>query len=219
MTLDLFWYFVIILSILAYAVLDGFDLGVGLLHLLTKKDEHRRTFLNAIGPVWDGNEVWLVIVIGALFAGFPAVYATILSAFYLPVMILLMGLILRAVSIEFRSKREGASWRRNWDFLFAFGSLVIGFGVGVVLGNLIEGLPLDENYVFQGTFWSLFTLPSVLIGLMTLSLFAMHGAIYLVMKTEGALHEMIRRKIPLAISVFIFFYLTARFKVFVANCN
>ena len=209
MTLDIIWYLVIALAVICYAVLDGFDLGVGLLHLIAKNDNDRRIFLNAIGPVWDGNEVWLVIVIGALFAGFPAVYATLLSAFYIPVMILLMGLMLRAVSIEFRSKKDSHIWRHSWDILFALGSLVISFGVGMALGNLIHGIPLNENYVYTGTFWTFFHPYPVIVGLTTTALFAMHGAIYLVMKTTGELHDQIRRWVPVSIAIFITMYIIA----------
>ncbi len=209
MTLEIIWYLIIITAVVAYAILDGFDLGVGILHLFTKKDNDRRVFLNSIGPVWDGNEVWLVIVIGALFAGFPSVYATLLSTFYIPVMILLMGLMFRAVSIEFRSKKETPRWRKNWDILFAFGSLVIAFGIGITLGNLIHGLPLDENQVFVGSFSDFIHPYAVIVGLTTVALFAMHGAIFLVMKTEGELHDRIRSWVPRCIAIFIFMYLVA----------
>lgn len=162
--------------------------------------------MNAIGPVWDGNEVWLVIVAGALFAGFPEVFATLLSTFYLPVMVLLMGLIFRAVSIEFRSKNDSVMWRKSWDFLFAFGSCIIAFGIGVVLGNLIHGLPLDENHNFIGSFRDFFHPYALLVGLMTVALFSMHGSIYLVMKTSGEVHERLRKLVPRTIGFFIVLY-------------
>lgn len=207
MNLELIWYFVIILAIICYAVLDGFDLGVGLLHPFTKSDREKRIFLNAIGPVWDGNEVWLVVVGGALFAGFPEVFATLFSTFYTPVMLLLMGLMFRAVSIEFRSKRESKRWRSNWDWVFFLGSLVISFGVGVVLGNLIQGLPLNEDHIFVGSFSDFIRPYSLLVGVMTVALFAMHGAIYLVMKTEGKLHDQIRSWVPKLIAAFLLMFL------------
>ena len=118
---------------MGYAVLDGFDLGVGMLHLFSKKDQERRLMLNSIGPVWDGNEVWLVTAGGAVFAGFPDVYATFCSAFYVPIMILLAALIFRAVAIEFRSKQPMAWWRWTWDFFFSFGSLIIALALGISL--------------------------------------------------------------------------------------
>jgi len=206
MTLDVLWYFVIILSLICYAVLDGFDLGVGSLHLFTKKDEYRRVFLNAIGPVWDGNEVWLVIVGGALFAGFPEVYATLCSGFYNMIMILLCGLIFRAVAIEFRSKHESPSWRHLWDTVFCIASLVISFGIGFVLGNLIQGIPLDETKNFAGSFSDFFHPFSFLVGILTIALFMMHGSIFLLMKTEGKLHNQLRSWVYRCIAFFIIAY-------------
>jgi cytochrome d ubiquinol oxidase subunit II len=191
-TLALVWYLVIGVSVIFYVCLDGFDLGVGIMNFFTGKDEERRIFLNAIGPVWDGNEVWLVIVGGALFAGFPDVYATLFSGFYNLCMILLAGLIFRAVAIEFRSKRESMRWRLIWDAVFSFSSLVISFGLGVTLGNLIIGIPLNENGDFVGSFALFFRPFPLLIGVFTISLLMMHGAIYLAMKTEGELHQRLR---------------------------
>lgn len=193
--------FVILLA--GYAVLDGFDLGVGILHLFSKKDEERRLMLNSIGPVWDGNEVWLVTAGGALFAGFPDVYATITSAFYMPVMILLSGIIFRAVAIEFRSKQPMAWWRWTWDVLFTLASLIIAFVLGVALGNLIRGIPLDDQKEFIGDVSSLFDPYALMVGVLTISLFTMHGAIYLMMKTEGEFHEKMRRWVNPSIIFFI----------------
>jgi cytochrome bd ubiquinol oxidase subunit II len=207
LTLAIMWYFVIGLCVVFYVVLDGFDLGVGILHFFTRKDEDRRVFLNAIGPVWDGNEVWLVIVGGALFAGFPDVYATLFSGFYNLCMILLAGLIFRAVAIEFRSKRESMRWRFTWDAVFSLASLIIAFGVGLAMGNLISGIPLNENKDFIGSFSFFFRPYPLLIGLFTVSLLTMHGSIYLAMKTEKALRERIRRWAEKAIAFFLFLYL------------
>lgn len=205
--LETIWYLVIFFSVVCYAMLDGFDLGVGMVHPFAKKDVERRLFLNAIGPVWDGNEVWIVIIGGALFAGFPEVFATVFSAFYIPTMVLLCGLIFRAVSIEFRSKRQSVLWRRTWDATFSIGSYVIAFGVGVVLGNLIEGLPLNATHDFVGTF-SVFLRPySLLVGVVAVALFMTHGVIYLVMKTEGEIHDSLRRWTPRCITFFIVSYL------------
>ena len=207
MTLALLWYFVIGLCVVFYVVLDGFDLGVGILHFFTRKDEERRVFLNAIGPVWDGNEVWLVIVGGALFAGFPEVYATLFSGFYNLCMILLAGLIFRAVAIEFRSKREAIGWRYTWDAIFSIASLIIAFGIGLSMGNLIEGVPLNENKDFTGTFSLFFRPYPILVGLFTVSLLIMHGAIYLAMKTEKTLQQRIRKWAKRTIALFITMYL------------
>lgn len=203
MNLEILFYLVILVSIICYATLDGFDLGVGMLHLFTKTDHDRRVMLNSIGPVWDGNEVWLVIVGGALFAGFPEVFATLFSAFYIPTMILLMGLMFRAVSIEFRSKRESPQWRKNWDIFFFSGSLIIAFGLGLVLGNVIKGLPLNEHKVFVGSFSDFIHPYGIVLGVTAVALFCMHGAIYLVMKTEGQLHDQIRKWVPRCIAFFI----------------
>ncbi len=206
MTLETIWYFVVIVAMIAYAVLDGFDLGVGALHLFTKKDLDRRIFLNAIGPVWDGNEVWLVIIVGALFAGFPDVYAVSLSAFYNIVMLFLCALIFRAVGIEFRSKHSSLRWRKFWDAVFSFSSIAIAFGAGILLGNLIEGIPINQERDFVGSFTDFWGAYPVLVGMTTLALFTMHGAIYLVMKTEGELHEKIRVWVNYAIIFFILLY-------------
>lgn len=206
MTLDTIWYLVIIACMICYAILDGFDLGVGSLHLLTKKDEERRVFLNAIGPFWDGNEVWLVIVLGALFAGFPAAFATLLSAFYNLVMLLLFSLIFRAVAIEFRSKHPSRKWRQMWDVTFCIASVGIAFGIGLVLGNLVQGIPLNEQQDFVGTFTDFFSPYTILLGCTSVALFTMHGSIYLTMKTDGDLHEKLRKWVNPCIFVFIAFY-------------
>jgi cytochrome d ubiquinol oxidase subunit II len=205
-TLQFSWFTIFVILLAGYALLDGFDLGVGMLHLFSKEDEERRLMLNSIGPVWDGNEVWLVTAGGALFAGFPDVYATLSSAFYIPVMLLLFGLIFRAVAIEFRSKQPMAIWRWTWDVIFSLASLIISLGLGVVLGNLIIGIPLDEQKEFTGTFLSLLSPYALLVGLMTTSLFAMHGSIFLMMKTEGNFHEKMRSFVNPCIIFFVMTY-------------
>ena len=206
MDFNVLWYLVIAVSILFYIALDGFDLGVGALHLLARNDNQRRIFLNAIGPVWDGNEVWIVIVMGGLFAGFPNVYATLFSGFYTLLMFLIAGLMFRAAAIEFRSKRESKFWRSLWDVVFAFSSILVGFVVGLLVGNLIQGMPLNEQQDYTGGFTDFLTPYTILTGVTAVSLFAMHGAIYLCMKTEGATHEVVRRWINPAIGVFVLFY-------------
>ena len=200
------WFTIFVILLIGYAILDGFDLGVGLLHLFSTKDEERRVMLNSIGPVWDGNEVWLVTAGGALFAGFPDIYATMLSAFYIPVMALLAGLIFRAVAIEFRSKQPMRWWRWTWDIVFFVGSFVISFMLGIILGNLIQGIPLDANKEFIGTEQDIFHPYSFLVGLLTLSLFAMHGSIYILMKTEGEFHDKMRGWTNPSIIFFIILY-------------
>ena len=181
------WFLVFGAVITGYAILDGFDLGAGALHLFLKKEESRRIALNAIGPVWDGNEVWLVIGGGALFAGFPVAYAAIFSAFYVPFMVFIIGLIYRAVAIEFRSKEAGRIWRATWDFVYFFSCTVVTLSLGLMLGNVALGIPLDANHEFAGDWLDFFNPFSILVALTTLALFMMHGAIFLTMKTENRL--------------------------------
>jgi cytochrome d ubiquinol oxidase subunit II len=204
--LEFSWFTIFVVLLIGYAILDGFDLGVGMLHLFAQKDEERRTMLNSIGPVWDGNEVWLVTAGGALFAGFPDIYATMLSAFYIPVMTLLFGLIFRAVAIEFRSKKKMMWWRWTWDTLFFLGSILIALMLGIVIGNLIRGIPLDVNKEFTGSIETIFNPYAFLVGLLTISLFAMHGSIYILMKTEGEFHDKMRTRMNPCIIFFIIMY-------------
>jgi cytochrome d ubiquinol oxidase subunit II len=182
------WFLVFGAVITGYAILDGFDLGAGALHLFLKKEESRRIALNAIGPVWDGNEVWLVIGGGALFAGFPVAYAAIFSAFYIPFFIFLIGLIWRAVAIEFRSKEPGKIWRLTWDVIYSFACIVIALSLGLMLGNVALGMSLNEQQEFNGNWLSFFNPFSIMVAVTTLALFMMHGAIYLAMKTENRLY-------------------------------
>lgn len=207
--LQFIWFTAFVVLMTGYAILDGFDLGVGMLHLFSKKDEERRLMINAIGPIWDGNAVWLVTSGGALFAGFPAVYATIFSAFYMPVMFLLSGLIFRAVAIEFRSKQPMSWWRWLWDIMFSIASLTVSFTFGILMGNLVRGIPLNEEGEFIGDFFSLFHPYALLIGGLVVSLFLMHGVIYIIMKTENELHDRMRAWVNPAIILFILFYITA----------
>ncbi len=149
--------------------------------------------LNAIGPVWDGNEVWLVTGGGALFAAFPHVYATVFSGFYLALMLLLVMLIFRAVAIEFRSKQQKAWWRKTWDISFSVASLASSLLLGIALGNIAWGVPLRADHEFAGTFLGLLNPYAILVGVTTVALFMMHGSIYLVLKSEGAFHNQVRR--------------------------
>lgn len=200
------WFTVFVLLLIGYAILDGFDLGVGMLHLFARKDQERRLMLNSIGPVWDGNEVWFVTAGGALFAGFPDIYATMLSAFYTPVMLLLSGLIFRAVAIEFRSKQPMPWWRWTWDIVFFLGSLLISLMLGMTVGNLIRGIPLDAHKEFTGTLDTILHPYAFLVGFLTVSLFLMHGSIYILMKTEGEFHDKMRRWTNPCIIFFIIMY-------------
>ena len=209
MDYNLLWFVLVGVLFSGYAMLDGFDLGVGTLILGIKDDHERRMFYNAIGPVWDGNEVWLVTGGGALFAAFPAVYATVFSGFYLAFMLLLFALIFRAVAIEFRSKEPWTWWRRWWDRGFCAGSTGAGLLIGVAMGNIVWGVPLDSRGEFAGTFLSLLHPYALLMGVTTVALFMMHGALYLHMKTEGTLQVRVREWInPLIITFIVCYSLT-----------
>ncbi len=207
MDLNLFWFVMLGILLTGYAILDGFDLGVGILHLFVRKDEERRVFMNSIGPIWDGNEVWLVTFGGAMFAAFPDVYATVFSGFYTPFMVLLFALIFRAVSMEFRSKRENRQWRSFWDFSFFAGSTLATFLFGVAVGNAMVGMPIGPDKEFQGATLDLVKPYPVLIGCFAVVTFAMHGALYLYLKTEGALQERIHGWMWRTFGIFLVFYL------------
>jgi cytochrome bd ubiquinol oxidase subunit II len=206
--LNTIWFLLVGALLAGYAVLDGFDLGVGILHLFVDRDEERRVFINAIGPVWDGNEVWLVTGGGALFAAFPAVYAGVFSGFYPAMMLLLVALIFRAVAIEFRSKQPMRWWRHAWDVSFSAASFLGSFLMGVAFGNVIRGIPLDARGEYLGGFLALLNPYALLTGLTTVALFAMHGAIYLVLKTEGEIQAKVRGWVNNAIIAFVICYAT-----------
>lgn len=188
-TLCQIWFALLGVLLIGYAILDGFDLGVGILHLLGRGDRERRMLMNSIGPLWDGNEVWLVTFGGAMFAAFPNAYATIFSGFYIAFMALLFALIFRAISMEFRSKTVSAAWRGFWDVCFTASSLVASLLFGVAVGNGMIGIPLDRDMEFAGSFFDLLNPYSLLVGLFTASMFAMHGAIYVYLKTESDLQN------------------------------
>ncbi|HCW64018.1 MAG: cytochrome d ubiquinol oxidase subunit II [Leeuwenhoekiella sp.] len=185
------WWFLVIGGLFSgYAILDGFDFGAGAWHLFFKKELNRRIALNAVGPVWDGNEVWLVIGGGALFAGFPVMYATLFSSLYIPFMLFLIFIIFRAISIEFRGKEEMLWWRKLWDVCYSISSIMLAFLLGVVLGNVLQGFAIGENYQYTGSGFFEFLNPyAIMTGVTTLALFMAHGAIYLLLKTEGAMFE------------------------------
>lgn len=193
MDLNTTWFLLIGVLLTVYAILDGFDLGVGVLHLFSRDDRERRLNLTAIGPVWDGNEVWLITGAGALFAAFPRVYATVFSSFYLAFMLLLLALIFRAVSFEFRSQVDSPGWRRCWDWAFGLGSLMPALLYGVAVGNILRGIPLNEEGVFTGSFRGLLNPYALLLGLLSLIMFTMHGAAYMTLKTNGELQERMKK--------------------------
>ncbi len=192
-TLAVIWFGLLGILLIGYVVLDGFDLGVGILHPFAPADRDRRILMNAIGPLWDGNEVWLVTFGGALFAAFPVAYATVFSAFYEPFMLLLVALIFRAVSLEFRSKVKAVRWRRLWDFGFFGGSFLAAFLLGAAGGRTMLGIPMNQTLhtALDLSDW-LAPLP-LLVGALTVALFAMHGAIFLLLKTEAELQARMRK--------------------------
>lgn len=203
MSLQVIWFVLYVAIISGYAILDGFDLGVGMLSLfVARTDEQRRLILNSIGPVWDGNEVWLVLGGGALFAAFPIVYASLFSGFYLAMMLVLLVLILRTVAIEFRSKRESPRWRSLWDWVFAISSFGITILLGVALGNVIRGVALDEAGVMDVSLAGLLNPFSLAVAVTGVAMFALHGGIFLSQKVEGDLLERITALVPRLMLVF-----------------
>ena len=188
----LLWFVLLGVLLTGYAILDGFDLGVGMIHVfVTDDDTERRLVINSIGPLWDGNEVWLVTFGGALFAALPEAYATVFSGFYLPFMLLLVMLIFRAAAIEFRSKVQEPRWRTLWDRAFTVASFGATFLMGVAVGNLVWGVPMEAHMIRMSVLQQLHPY-AIGMGLLSVALFAMHGSIYLYLKTEGALQEKVR---------------------------
>ncbi|MEM1058262.1 MAG: cytochrome d ubiquinol oxidase subunit II [Verrucomicrobiota bacterium] len=210
-SLNATWFLLVGILFAGYAILDGFDLGVGMLNLLGKSDHDRRILYNSIGPVWDGNEVWLVTGGGSLFAAFPVVYAGVFSGFYIAFMLLLFCIILRAVAIEFRSKEAWGWWRRTWDYAFFLSSGVSSLLIGVAVGNIVHGVPMDAQGNYTGTFLDLLNPYSLLLGVTTVALFLMHGCIYVVLKTEGDLQNQFRRYVNNFIIFFIICYAITSF--------
>jgi cytochrome bd ubiquinol oxidase subunit II len=190
MTLEIFWFCLIAVLWGGYFVLEGFDFGVGmLLPFLPRKEGERSAMLQTIGPVWDGNEVWLVVAAGATFAAFPAWYATMFSGFYIALLLVLFFLIVRVVSFEWRGKSESPRWRAMWLWANAAGSAGIALIWGIALASLIHGVPLDSDGDYTGTFWDLFSGYTVLAGLAFVLVFAFHGASFLTLRTTGDLCE------------------------------
>jgi cytochrome d ubiquinol oxidase subunit II len=203
MWLDNLWFGLFVAIVAGYLILDGFDLGVGmLLPFLARDDTERRLVLNSIGPIWDGNEVWLVVAGGVLFAAFPIVYAALLSGFYWAMMLLLIGLILRAVAIEFRGKREGRAWRATWDYVFFVSSLALAVLLGVAFGNIVSGVPLNAGgQVVIGSLLDVLHPFALVFGLVTVAMLALYGAVFLDLKTDGAIEARARRAMaPLAVA-------------------
>jgi cytochrome d ubiquinol oxidase subunit II len=193
MDLNTVWFLLIGVLFVGFFFLEGFDYGVGiLLPFLGRNDQQRRMIINAIGPFWDANEVWLITAGGAMFAAFPNWYATMFSGFYLPLVLMLVALIARGAAFEFRSKHEGDRWRRVWDGLIFVGSLLPALLWGVALGNLLLGVPIDSSMTYVGGFFGLLNPYALSWGLTTLIVFTLHGAIFLSLKIDGDLGEAAR---------------------------
>ncbi|SMB92495.1 cytochrome bd-I ubiquinol oxidase subunit 2 apoprotein [Thermanaeromonas toyohensis ToBE] len=191
MTLNTIWFILVVILLAGYAVLDGFDLGVGILYpWLAREDKEKRVLLSALGPFWDGNEVWLLTGGGALFAAFPLVYATVFSGFYLALMLVLFALILRAVAIEYRNKL--LEKKQALDVAFFLGSLLPALLFGVAVGNIARGIPLNAGQNYAGTFWTLLNPYSLLLGLVGLAAFILQGATYAMVKTKGEIYQRAR---------------------------
>jgi len=216
-TLQVLTYVVYIFAIIAYATLDGFDLGVGCLHVFAKDDKEKRLMINAIGPVWDGNTTWIVIGGGVLLAGFPKIYSIAMSNLYMPVMILLFAFMLRGAAIEFRGKRDEKKWRSLWDYVFFGSSLALALDIGLMLGNLVQGVPLNEKGYMHGGIKALISPYPILVAILGLSLFMMHGSIYLLMKTEGALHNRLRHWVNRLIVLFLILWVITTITTLVSH--
>ncbi|MET8359128.1 cytochrome d ubiquinol oxidase subunit II [Micromonospora sp. NPDC005171] len=190
MDLTTIWFLLIAVLFTGYFVLEGFDFGVGmLLPVLGRDDRERRVLINTIGPVWDGNEVWLITAGGAMFAAFPEWYATLFSGFYLPLLLILLALIIRGVAFEYRHKRPEASWKRRWDTAIFVGSLLPAILWGVAFANILRGVPLDADHEYVGGLLDLLNPYALLGGATTLALFLTHGAVFLALKTTGDIRE------------------------------
>jgi cytochrome d ubiquinol oxidase subunit II len=190
MELTTFWFILIAVLWTGYLVLEGFDFGVGMLMaVLAKDNKERRVLLNTIGPVWDGNEVWLIVAGGATFAAFPEWYATLFSGFYIPLLLILLALIVRIIGIEFRSKRSEPWWTLRCDIAIVFGSVVPALLWGVALANIVRGVPIDADKEYVGGLLDLLNPYGLLGGLVTLSVFLVHGAFFVGLKTTGPIRE------------------------------
>lgn len=213
-TLQTIWFLLIVVLFIVYAILDGFDLGVGILHFFAKNENERRISMNSVGPYWDGNEVWLIAAGGALFAAFSPVYAAIWSGFYVAILLLLVALIARAVSFDYRAKVETEKTKRLLDYCFGGGSLLIALLLGVAFGNILRGIPIDARGEYVGTFWGLLNPFAIAVGLLTSSLFMLHGALWLLVKTEGDLHARVYKQTQRLWVLLVVLYVLTTFYAF-----
>lgn len=214
MELNALWFILIAVLFIGFFFLEGFDYGVGILMpFLGKNDEERRVVINTIGPFWDGNEVWLLTAGGAMFAAFPNWYATLFSGFYLPLFLILLALIVRGVAFEFRSKDDNPTWRRTWDWALFIGSALPALLWGVAFANVVRGVPIDETMTYTGGFFNLLNPYALVGGIVTLSLFILHGAIFLSLKADDVIRVRAERVARLAwwpttISILLFVVLS-----------
>lgn len=193
MELTTVWFALIAVLWVGYFCLEGFDFGVGmLLPVLARDDTERRVMINTVGPVWDGNEVWVLVAGGATFAAFPEWYATLFSGFYLPLLLILVALIVRGLSFEYRHKRPDATWQGRWDLALIIGSFVPALLWGVAFANIVAGVPIDADKEFTGSLFTLLNPFGLLGGLVTLTLFATHGAMFVALKTDGDIRHRAR---------------------------
>jgi cytochrome bd ubiquinol oxidase subunit II len=224
--METIWFCLVAIMVAMYVVLDGFDLGAGAIHLLVAKtEEERRLVIRSIGPLWDGNEVWLVAAGGTLYFAFPVLYASGFSGFYLPLMIVLWLLILRGISIEFRGQVDSPIWIGFWDVVFAVASFLLAVFYGAALGNVVRGVPLNDQGYFFEALWTNFRLSAntgildwytILVGLAALFTLALHGALWLAMKTAGPVHDRAQKLASIAwwgVLVFTILLTTATFLV------
>ncbi len=205
-----FWFIVITILWTGFFILEGFDFGVGMLHSAVGRDEAgRRAAINTIGPLWDGNEVWLIVAAAAMFAAFPGWYATMFSGFYLAMVLLLASLIVRGVSFEYRGKRDALRWRRTWDLLLTAGSLLAPLLIGIALGDLLHGLPISSSQQYTGSFWNLLQPYALLTGVTLVLVCLLHGATFLSLKTTGDMRDragrLARRAAPLTAAAVVAF--------------
>jgi len=192
-TLQGLWFVLAGTFLIGYAVTDGFDLGTGFPMIFMKNEEERNVLYNVIAPVWDGNEVWLIAGGGMLFAAFPAVYAASFSGFYIAILLVLWALIGRAIAFEYRNKSESLAWKRTFDFIYWVGNVLPAILFGVAVGNAVVGVPIDKDGAYLGDFFTLLRPVPLAMGLVSLFMFAMHGAAYLLRKTEGSVFEMAKK--------------------------
>src|SRR5215475_5748867 len=185
-----FWFIVIAILWTGFFILEGFDFGVGMLHSVVGRDDaERRAAINTIGPLWDGNEVWLIVAGASMFAAFPGWYATMFSGMYLALVLLLAALIVRGVAFEFRGKHDNAQWRRTWDVSLTVGSVLAPLLIGVALADLLHGLPINSSQDFTGSFWDLLQPYALWTGVTLVLICALHGATFLCLKTTGEMQE------------------------------